>query len=441
MADLTRRNFVKNTAGIAAGAAVGIGALKRSTAAWAGANEKVRVCVIGLNGRGTSHIKAFSTLDDSEVVALCDVDSEVLNKSAAKLKKATGKEPKLYADLRDVLADDSIDAISIATPNHWHSLAAIWGCQAGKDVYVEKPLSHNVWEGRKLVEAAKAHGRIVQHGTQSRSDTIWRRDIQMLHDGFIGEVHLAKGLTYKTGGRHSIGIEQPTSPPENLDWNLWQGPAEEQKYCKNYVHYNWHWFWDYGNGETGNQLVHQMDLAVWGLNAGLPTSVQSAGGRYHWKDQGETPNVQITTFGYANGKTLVAEVRNVGSYDEAGVLVTGNTFLAEKGYYVEKKGFFDYKHNPIPVEGVKVEDREKARETGHFGNFIDAVRSRKNEDLHATALQGHVSSVHCHLGNISYRLGRSLAFDPKTERFVNDSEADAYLTRNYRSPFLIPETV
>ena len=429
---LARRKFL----GSSAAAVVAAGTLVRGDVF--GANDRIRLCVVGLNGRGNSHIREFSKRRGCEVVALCDVDSDVLDLHARAVGKGDRKKPKLYRDIRDVLADDSIDAISIATPNHWHSLMAIWGCQARKDVFVEKPLSHSVWEGRQLVAAAERTGQVVVHGTQSRSNPTWIRDIRLLQEGLIGPMHMAKGFTYKTGNRHAIGYGKPTKPPKNLDWKLWQGPAQERDYLAKsngsglYVHYNWHWNWDYGNGESANQGVHQMDLAVWGLNRGLPVKVSSVGGRYVWDDDGETPNTQISTYTYADGSILEFEVRNLGSYEEAGK-VTGNHFFCADGYYVEGRGFFDYKNKPIKVNEPKPES------DGVWENFLEAVRSRKASDIHGSALDGHLSCVTCHIGNIAYRLGRALEFNPKKERFVNDDDANAMLRRNYREGFEVPD--
>ena len=425
--EVSRRKFLgSSTAAVVAAGTMASGKVF-------GANDNVRVCCIGIHGQGGSHIRGYTDTEGMEVVALCDVDKEVLENRQKELEEKTQKKAKLYTDLREVMADDSIDAVSIATPNHWHSLAAIWACQAGKDVYVEKPLSHNIYEGRQLVEAAEENGRIVQHGTQSRSSAQWIRDIGLMHEGFIGHIYMAKGFTYKNGNRNSIGHKEPKSPPPNLDWNLWQGPAAEQEYCDNFVHYNWHWFWNYGNGEFGNQLVHQMDVACWGLNAGMPIKIQSTGGRYAWDDQGETPNTHITTFDYEGGQTLLMEVRNIGSYQEAGHLTTGNTFFGEKGYYVQGQGFFEYKErNPIPVEAEVPPQKSK------FENFLTAIKSRKVEDVHGDVLAGHISSAHCHLGNTAYRLGRTLHFDPVRERYIGDAEANAMVSRVYRKPFVVP---
>lgn len=428
---MTRRTFMGTAA--AAGLAA---SLAPSTVM--GANDRIRICVAGVNGRGGSHIEDFGQLEGVEIAALCDPDDRALQRRAKWTQETIGSKPKLYHDIRDVLADDSIDAVTIATPNHWHSLMAIWAAQAGKDVYVEKPLSHNIWEGRQLANLSKKSDRIIMHGTQSRSSQRWIRDIKLLHGGFLGEVYMGKGYTYKTGNRVDIGRGNPAKPPSALDWNLWQGPAEEHAYLEKengrglLVPYNWHWVWRYGNGETGNQGVHQMDIAAWGMNRGMPVKVSSSGGRYVWDDDAETPNTQISVFTYADGATMQFEVRNLGSYEEAEE-TTGNTFFCENGYYTEKDGFFNRDHKKIAVE------EEFPASAGNWQNFINAMRSRKQSDNFATAEDGHISCVHCHLGNIAYRLGRTLEFDPETERFVNDDEANQHVWRDYRGDFKVPE--
>lgn len=420
-----------------------------------GANERVRVACIGFRGRGQSHMAAFSTLDGSEVVALCDVDRNVLQAGCEHLKKQTGKEPFKTEDVREIMARDDIDAVATATPNHWHTLIAVWACMANKDVYVEKPLSHTVWEGRQLSAAAKKYNRVVQHGTQSRSSTTWHRDIKLLRSGIIGDIHTARGLGYKNGNRDSIGFKADTDPPAHLNWDLWQGPAQEQPYNPNYVPYNWHWFWRYGNGEIGNQGVHEMDKAVWCINKGLPVRVYSAGGRYTYKDQGETPNTNTAIFTYADGTQLVFDVRNrftnreggkfiVGEPDRDGRIENGvykecpgcgNMAYGSEGYFIQGVGFFDTNDKLIPVDEPPAESVENAA----FVNFIKAVKSRNPEDNPCDAEVGHLSCVHCHIANISYRLGRSLEFDPQTERFVSDDEANAMLSKVYRKGFEVPD--
>ncbi|NIA13260.1 MAG: Gfo/Idh/MocA family oxidoreductase [Nitrospiraceae bacterium] len=428
--EFTRRTFL----GTSASAVVAASTMAKGTVL--GANDRIRVCCIGLNGRGGAHIRECIAQNGVEVAALCDVDERVINRRAQEVAEAQGSKPKLYADLRDVMDDDSIDAITLATPNHWHALASIWGCQAGKDVYVEKPLSHNVWEGRQLVAAAQKYGRIVQHGTQSRLSSTLMRDIQLMHDGFIGEIVHSRGYVYKNGNRHAIGHGRPGKAPDYLDWTLWQGPAKRRPYLERVegrgglqVHYNWHWFWEYGNGEIGNQGVHEMDIACWGHNRGAPVKVMSQGGRYGWDDDGETPNTQATSYTYADGSMLTFEVRNLGSFPEKCDRSCSNSFFGTEGYYVRGAGFFNYKNEPIPVEV------EEPPSNGVFGNFFDAMRSRKAEELGAPVEAGHNSCIHIHVGNIAYRLGRSLEFDPKKERFVKDREANRYLKRDYRDGF------
>jgi predicted dehydrogenase len=427
--DISRRKFMGGTAG----AVLAAGTMAQRSVF--GANERIQVAVVGINGRGGSHIGGFSDLPGSEIAALCDPDSRVLERRAKGVEEKTGKAPKQYGDLREVMADDSIDVVTIATPNHWHTLAAIWALQAGKDVYVEKPCAHSVWEGRQLATAAEKYSdRIVQHGTQRRSDARWIRDLRLMKEGIIGDVYMARGLGYKSGSRGSIGIADNEAPPPHLNWDLWQGPASEQAYCKNYHPYRWHWFWHYGNGEIGNQGVHQMDVCAWGMDRGLPVKISSAGGRYTYDDQGETPNTQVTTMTYADGTMTVFEVRNRYTNDESGVKV-GNLFYGSEGYYVEGKGFFDKRDKPIEV----TEPMPEMPAGGHYGTFLNAVHTRDRDAIHGTAMDGHLSAAHCHLGNISYRVGRTVHFDPATETFGDDAEANALLKREYREPYVVPQ--
>jgi predicted dehydrogenase len=443
---MTRRTFLSTSSAMVAGAAVQRGAF--------GANEKVGVCVIGINGRGGGHIRAFTDCPDSEVVALCDVDKRVLERGAAALEKATGKRPKTFVDMRDAFADESINAVSIATPNHWHSLAAVWACQAGKDVYVEKPLAHSYWEGQQLIKAAKKYNRIVQHGTQQRSSGTNLRDMKLMHSGtFIGPIVHARGYVYKNGGRIDIGKGKPGTAPDFLDYNLWLGPAKDRPFMVRqggdvdespdedagglFCHYNWHWFWDFGNGESGNQGVHQMDVACWAANKGLPVKVYSTGGRYKWKDDGETPNTQAIDFTYADGTMLTFEVRNLGSFCEGNDANCSNSAFGTDGYWVQGKGFFDYKNKPMAIPADAQEPPTKEGEC--FVNFIKATKSRKWEDIYGNVEEGFVGCAHIHLGNIAYRLGRSLEFDTAKHAFKKADDATAMLKGHYRDPFVVPE--
>ncbi|MCL4216017.1 MAG: Gfo/Idh/MocA family oxidoreductase [Candidatus Hydrogenedentes bacterium] len=439
---MTRRGFLGASAALMAGAAA-------TRTAYA-QNDKIGVCCIGINGQGGTHIRSFMEQEGSEVVALCDVDQTVLEARAAQVEQTTGKKPKMYRDMREAFADESVHAVSIATPNHWHALAATWACLAGKDVYVEKPMAHSFWEGQQLVAAARKHGRIVQHGTQQRSDRTRIRDMKLLHDGtMIGPVVHARGYVYKNGGRIDIGRGKPGDPPDFLDYNLWLGPAEERPWLWReggdatnepgglFVHYNWHWFWDFGNGESGNQGVHEMDVAAWAAHKGLPVRVYSTGGRYAWNDDGETPNTQTIDFTYGDGTMLTFEVRNLGSFKEASDDNCSNSAFGTDGYWIKDKGFFDYKNNPIPVP----EDVEMPESKGPYGNFIDSIRDRNWDGIHGNPDEAFISCAHIHLGNIAYRMQESLEFDPEKGKFKKNGEANAMLKAHYREPFVVPKIV
>src|SRR5574340_203607 len=293
----TRRTFFLGASGVAAA-----GLAKA-------APDKIRVAVLGVNGRGKDHIAGFSGVPDDEVAMLCDPDVNVLAKRAGEFEKRYGRKVKTEQDLRKVFDNKEIDAVSIATPNHWHSLAAIWACQAGKDVYVEKPGSHNVYEGRQMVEAARKYNRIVQHGVQLRSSEALQEAVELLRSGAIGNVYLARGLVFRR--RPSIGHTEAGPAPASLDWNLWQGPAQERPFSRRFVHYNWHWHWDYGNGDVGNQGIHETDMCMWGLGVGLPARISAAGGKFLFDDDKETPEILSVSYGYQSQKKMIQfEVRH-----------------------------------------------------------------------------------------------------------------------------------
>jgi predicted dehydrogenase len=482
----TRRSFLQKSAFTAA--AVGLSA--RSRAASEGANGDIRIAVIGFNGRGQSHIGGYTGQKGVRITALCDVDSKVLAKGKDQLAQK-GHEVETYQDIRKLLENKDIDAISIATPNHWHSLAAIWGLQAGKDVYVEKPVSHNVWEGRQLVNAAHKYNKIVQMGVQSRSGWGLQQAEEWAKAGNLGKLVYARGLCYKR--RASIGkVEGPQEVPENIDYDLWCGPAEKLPLTRAKLHYDWHWVWNTGNGDLGNQGIHQMDMArrFTGEQA-LAPKVFSVGGRLGYVDDAETPNSMFIVQEYENAP-LIFEVRGLPESKESKAMdkYRGTSI----GVVVQYEGGSilcpDY-NNAIAVDKdgkeIKSFKKEKGVDTGgwtedHFANFIDAVRSRKEADLHGKILDGHVSSALCHTGNISYRLGKKmkpeeiaetiksdkeatdslerlvthltanqvdlnidqltlgahLKMDPKTEKFIGNPEADKLLTREYRAPFVVP---
>jgi len=400
-----------------------------------GANDRLRIAVLGVNGRGQNHIAGFMEQNNVEVATLCDPDQNISGIRAKEFEKKYGKKVSTEQDLRKVYEDKSIDAVSIATPNHWHALAAIWACQAGKDVYVEKPACHTIWEGQQLVAAAKKYKRIVQHGVQLRSSESIQEAIQHLRDGLIGNVYMARGTVYKW--RPSIGDKGNSKVPAGLDWNLWQGPAKQREFSENYVHYNWHWFWDYGNGDIGNQGIHETDLAMWGLDVGLPDEITSAGGKYLWKDCKETPELLTSTYNYTKeGKVIEFEVRPWMTNLEDGVGV-GNMFYGDKGYMVIN-GYADYK----TFLGREREPGPSGKAGGdHYKNFVEAVRAQDYVHLNGPIETGYKSSALAHLGNIAYRLKRRLDFDPITEKFKGDAEANAMLKRDDRKPFAVPKIV
>jgi len=410
-----------------------------------GANERVRVAVVGIRGRGGDHIQGYQKLPNVEVAAICDVDQNEIAKRLKQFKDRNWKEPKAFEDLRKLLEQPDIDAISIATPNHWHSLQGIWACQAGKDAYVEKPMSHRWFEGKQLVEAARKYKRIVMHGSQARCSPALREMVTKLREGLIGEVYMARGLCFKR--RKSIGKTPPSEVPKGVNYDLWTGPAPLKPFTQNRFHYNWHWFWDYGSGDLGNQGLHEMDICRWGLGVAYPTRVSAMGGKYMFDDDQETPNTVVVTYDFGSGgkkKLLVFEVRHWITNDEAGIRgenvtgnVVGNIFYGSEGYLA-----IDTQARYQAYLGRKQEPGPSLRRGGNpYANFIQAVRSRKQSDLNAPIEEGAITSDLVHLGNISHRLGRSLRFDPKTLTVVGDSEANAMFTCEYRKPFVVPQKV
>ncbi|HZS04262.1 MAG TPA: Gfo/Idh/MocA family oxidoreductase [Blastocatellia bacterium] len=442
MTDIKRRDFIKTTAGAAALGTLGFNVTKYA----ASPNGTVRVAVVGLHGQGKAHTSSYLKMQDVEIAALCDVDDAQFAGHLKSIEAAGKPKPKIFKDIRKLLEDKEIDAVSIATPNHWHSLMGVWACQAGKDVYLEKPCSQSYWEGRKLVEAARKYNRIVQHGTNSRSGVAIREAMQkMQQEGVIGDIYMSRGLCFKW--RDTIGKKPDGPVPDGVDYDLWLGPAPKRPFNPNRFHYNWHWNWDYGNGDIGNQGIHEMDIARWGLGVTLPTKVHSMGGHFMFDDDQVTPNTMVSTFEFdKDGKKviLVFEVRHWMTNHEAGISeggrdsnTIGNIFYGSKGYlaiegYGQYKTFLGREQQPGP---------EKKAAGNNWANFIQVVKSRKREEQNADIEEGHLSSALVHLANISYRTGRSLNFDPKTEQIIGDKEANAMLRRNYRAPFVVPEKV
>ena len=483
MGRLTRREllidslFATTLAATAGSAGAAFAGEKKRPVRVVGPNDQIRIACIGVRGRGHSHIGAYAGMNDVTVATLCDID---LNAIPGAMKIVTDQKkpaPNLVQDLRRVMDDPNIDAVSIATTNHWHALAAIWAMQAGKDVYVEKPVSHNVWEGRQMVEAARKYGRICQAGTQIRSLKAAQDAIAYIRAGKIGKVEVARGLCYKR--RNSIGSMKPAPVPSGVDYNLWLGPAQYRPYQENTFHYNWHWMWDTGNGDLGNQGIHQMDVARWGLGQQvMPQSVIGFGGRLGYKDDGQTPNTHVAVMDYGDSQ-LIFETRGLETKDYRGAMV-GNIFHGTEGSVV--LAGYD-KGAALDKDGKAV-----ATFTGggdHFRNFIDCMRSRKVENLNGDIYEGHLSSALCHLGNISYqmgdqagfsdtpsslsgndagaetfsrfkqhleergvsmsdstyRLGPKLSLRPERENFGRNREANRLLTRDYREPFVVPKKV
>lgn len=480
MSKQTRRKFLKQAG--AASAAVSLFTISgtKSSGDVIGANDRLQVAVVGCGGRGKYHIGQFAKMKGTQVRTIVEVDTTHFALGKQIVAEAGGAEPACVEDIRTALDDKNIDAISIATPNHTHSLFTIWGCQAGKDVYVEKPISHNVWEGRKVVEAANKYGRVVQHGAQRRSQQSFANEISAIHSGNYGKLLVSKGYCCKP--RWSIDFKKPKPAPKNINFDMWLGPAPEQPYHENLVHYNWHWFWDFGAGDVGNQGVHQMDVARWAIpGATLPTKVWSLGGRFGYEDQGETPNMLLSVYEFGD-VLLVFETRGLVGKNKGYGRKVENEYFTTEGRIAHGKFYPNGGGKP---ERVKSDGSIRVAKGGPFGSFVNAVKSRNPEDNNSNAEVGHYSSSLCHMGNISYRLGeqvpfnskaqslgdnkqvveswqkvqanckavgmnlsdkkyqlgRTLEVDPKAERFVNDDQANLMLTREYRKPYEITEEV
>jgi predicted dehydrogenase len=420
------------------------------------ASSRIRVAVAGLYRRGRDHIRCYHQLaaaENVEIAALCDVDESVLRERAFEYEKLSGKKPRLATDLRRLLEDPSIDAVSYATPNHWHALGTVWACQAGKDVFVEKPLSYNIVEGRRMVEAARKYRRIVQHGTQSRSNPAMHEGMQKLREGVIGEIYMARGMAYKW--RDRIGRIKEEPAPAGVHYDLWTGPAPLRPFARQRFHIYWHYLWDYGNGEIGNQGIHQLDIIRWGLGLNThPTSVQSMGGHYVHDDDQQTPNTQIASFQYPGRNLLVQfEVRHWMTNHEAGIgdiypsrgagNVVGVIFYGSDGYmvmpdYSSYYTFLGRQRKPGPRGECP---RDPGTNLDHFRNFLRAVRSRKHTDLTADVEEGHKTAALAHLANIAYRTRQTLTFEPAGERFAGNEEANNLLRRAYRAPYIVPQVV
>jgi predicted dehydrogenase len=430
---MDRRNFLIGSAA----------ALSAGASAFGAASDTVRVAVVGIGGRARDHIAELVRQPNVEIVAICDPDDSHLERGQKQIAAAGQKAPENYRDVRKLLEDKSIDAVTIAAPNHWHTLMTVWACQAGKDVYVEKPCSYNMFEARQIVAAARKYDRMVQQGSQIRSSVAVAEGIQKLNEGLIGDIYLARGLCLKW--RNTIGRAPVEPVPAGVDYDLWTGPSPMHKFTRNRFHYNWHWFWDTGNGEIGNQAIHELDIARCGLGVRYPVKISAVGGHLMFDDDQETPNVLNCAYEFeVDGKRrmMECEVRHWMTNSEAGIEdrghnSVGNVFYGSKGYlavdsYASYKSWLGREQAPGPSR----------REGGdHFANWLDAVRTRKRETLHCEIEEGAISTTLVHLANISYRLGRTLHFDAATYCVTGDDEANRMFTRDYRKPFVVPEKV
>jgi len=446
MQEINRRKFMKQTgtAGLVAAAP-----LLRTGSAKASANDTINVAVMGIRSRGTDHAVVFARLPNVNVAVLCDIDERLFPKTLASVEEIAGKRPQTETDIRKVLENKEIDVVSIAAPNHWHALGTIWACQAGKDVYVEKPASYNISEGRKMVEAARKYGRIVQVGTQSRSEAIIQSAMDFLHAGKLGKLYMVKCVVFRP--RESLGRKSNSAVPPGVHYDLWRGPAPWRPFNENRFHYNWHWFWETGNGETGNNGPHYTDMARWALQKyEHPRKIHSVGGYDVFDSDQETPNTQLSIMEYADGTRVQMEVRGLYTNSEDGMTM-GLLMYGSEGWMrlggESWATYFGRKNEPGDHRSAKEEAAAKGtkkavdEDTPHFANFIDSVRSRKQENLNADILEGHLSTSMCHLSNIAYRTGRQVTFDSANENFPGDAEANSYLTREYRYPFVVPDKV
>jgi predicted dehydrogenase len=438
----TRRTFLR-TAGAAALTAASYSRVM-------GANDRINVAVVGLGGRGQNHMDAYMDIPGAQIVALCDVNQAALERGQAKVAKKTGETPKGFGDMKDVFADKKVDAVSMPLPNHWHALATIWACQAGKDVYIEKPACYNMFEGKQMIAAARKYNKMVQVGSQSRSMAHKMKAMQLLSEGVIGPVHTAKGLCFKR--RKSIGhVADLDQPPAGIDWDKFLGPAPMRKFNELRFKYNWHWFWDTGNGDIGNQGIHEMDIARWGIGLGMPDTISSTGGKFAYIDDQETPNTQFAAFEYGGKQQVQFEVRGILTGAEGGLThdrggnVIGDLFFGTDGWMaVNGAGFQVYKGEATEKGTEKIMDEKNAgfKDTvPHMENFIAACRSRNHKDLHADIEIAVASANLVHMANISYRLGKTLKFDAAKMQFIGDSEANKMMTRDYRKPYVVPEKV
>jgi predicted dehydrogenase len=439
MAAVHRRDFLKTFASLGA-----LSALSYARAADA-PNEKVVLAIIGIGsavpgsvgGRGRQLIRPLATFKDVEIAQVCDVDESFFPIAQKLLSERQRREARTEKDLRRVLQDKTIDAVMIATPDHWHALSTIWACQAGKHVYVEKPASHNLLEGRRMIEAARKYHRVVQLGTQSRSSASLARAAQLIRSGKLGKIPSARA--WIAGPRPNIGHEKDTAVPKGVDYDLWLGPAPERAFNTNRFHYRWHWMWDYGTGELGNNGIHALDRIRWLLNLEAPVRITAGGGKLFYDDDQETPDTLTVTFDFPH--CSVTWEHRVWSREKPR---EGLVLYGEHGTLVlDQKGGWHVEN------GIETADKGDAQRGGddwspHLRNFIDCVKNSSGSNVrrpNADIEEGHKSTRLCHLGNIAFRTGRAIRFDEKTETCLNDKEANRLLGRTYRKPFVVPDSV
>lgn len=443
---MNRRRFLKSSLGAAVVAGTAGSISGRSVL---GANEKIVVGVMGIKGRGGELAGWFAARDDVDVAYLADVDSRLFRARAKKIEDISGKEPKVVQDFHRMLDDKDVDAIVIATPDHWHALGTILACQAGKDVYVEKPTCHSIWEGRKMIEAARNHNRIVQVGTQNRSAEYCIKALEYIRSDDFGSVHFVRVLNSKP--RNTIGKRRDKAVPQGVDYDMWLGPAKKRPFNENHFHYSWHWFWEYSGGDIVNDGVHQIDIARWLIGRKYPNSVSSAGGMHFFQDDQETPDTHLVNWEF-DRLTMVFEqtlwtpymkktpfemrdTDNLPNWPFSGTRI--EVYGSKQQMYLGRHGggwqAYDGDGKSIAIESGRFTNEE------HIQNFIECVRSRKRPN--ADVEEGHLSTLLCHYGNIAYRVGRKLHIDAKTEGFVDDEEANGLVKRTYRAPYVVPEKV
>lgn len=455
MKAINRRDFINKTMAGAAGVTFGgilSGFSPKSYNSIMGANSRINVAVVGLSGdrprvraiprgRGIRHIQGYASVPNVKVVTVCDVDERLFPFAVAETDKLYGSKPKTEIDYQKILEDKNIDVVSLATPNHWHALQTIWACQAGKDVYVEKPVSHNISEGRKMIEAAEKYKRVVLAGMTSRFDRVVNEAVNFLQEGKLGKPYMAKSVIYSF--RDSIGNTPDSQIPKEVHWDRFLGPAPYRPFNENRFLYNWHWMWDTGNGDIGNLGIYELDIARWALQKDShPVRVHSSGGVFARTDDRETPNILTSVFEYDDGMILQAEVRSLPTNMEGSSPRHTNIYTEEGWMEITGNGYKAFVgRDREPKFALTGSDVPKEETINGWQEFINCVRNRNISEFRNNIIEGHRSAVLPHLANISYRTGRKLVFNPDTEKFVNDREADAYISREYRAPYLMPEII